>query len=407
MLITCPECSLQISDKAYSCPHCGFPIADDKPKPVRKSSKRLKLPNGFGQITRLKQPLRKPYRVMITVGHTDTGRSKTQLLKPEAYFESYNDAYMALIEYHKNPYKEAEHMTLAQLFDEWLPLQEDKVSASTFRRYRSVFKRLAKYQSMEVKLIRPRVIQEIMSELNNQSAHIKSDVKSLLNVLFDYAVINEISDKNHARNCRIDIDTKSEQEHHISFTDEEMTVLWENISDTYVQWILIQCYTGMRPDELCKVELANINLDEGYLIAGSKTEAGMNRIIPIHPCIKDFIVRQMKISSLYGSQFLLSDHFNQHKYPYEPYKKHFYRVRDRLKLDSRHKPHDCRKFFITEAKKYQLDEYAIKRIVGHKITDLTENVYTERNISWLCDQMLLIPAPQFVHMPTQDVMNDV
>ncbi|MEQ2827819.1 MAG: zinc-ribbon domain-containing protein [Anaerobutyricum hallii] len=25
-LIKCPECELQVSDKALSCPHCGFPL---------------------------------------------------------------------------------------------------------------------------------------------------------------------------------------------------------------------------------------------------------------------------------------------------------------------------------------------------------------------------------------------
>ena len=28
-LIECPECKNQISDKAVSCPHCGFPISND------------------------------------------------------------------------------------------------------------------------------------------------------------------------------------------------------------------------------------------------------------------------------------------------------------------------------------------------------------------------------------------
>lgn len=27
-LTTCPECSGKVSDKAYSCPHCGFPLRD-------------------------------------------------------------------------------------------------------------------------------------------------------------------------------------------------------------------------------------------------------------------------------------------------------------------------------------------------------------------------------------------
>ena len=27
-LIKCPECEGQVSDKAYACPHCGYPIKD-------------------------------------------------------------------------------------------------------------------------------------------------------------------------------------------------------------------------------------------------------------------------------------------------------------------------------------------------------------------------------------------
>lgn len=34
-LITCPECSGQVSDKAASCPHCGYPIAAETPQEAR------------------------------------------------------------------------------------------------------------------------------------------------------------------------------------------------------------------------------------------------------------------------------------------------------------------------------------------------------------------------------------
>ena len=54
-----------------------------------------------------------------------------------------------------------------------------------------------------------------------------------------------------------------------------------------------------------------------------------------------------------------------------------------LHLDERHRPHDGRKQFVTMAKRYNLDEYAIKRLVGHSIADLTERVYTERDFEWL------------------------
>lgn len=55
-------------------------------------------------------------------------------------------------------------------------------------------------------------------------------------------------------------------------------------------------------------------------------------------------------------------------------------------------PHDGRVTFVTFAKKYNVDEYAIKYIVGHKIKDLTERVYTKREIEWLQKELAKIPS---------------
>ena len=51
-----------------------------------------------------------------------------------------------------------------------------------------------------------------------------------------------------------------------------------------------------------------------------------------------------------------------------------------LHLRSEHRPHDPRTTFITMAKKAGVDEYVVKRLAGHKITDVTEAVYTIRDI---------------------------
>ena len=82
MLIKCLECNKEISDKAISCPNCGFPIKSTSRQP-RKSNRRKRLPNGFGQITEIKG-LRKPFRVSVTVGKNDVGRPICKFLKPEA-----------------------------------------------------------------------------------------------------------------------------------------------------------------------------------------------------------------------------------------------------------------------------------------------------------------------------------
>lgn len=59
----------------------------------------------------------------------------------------------------------------------------------------------------------------------------------------------------------------------------------------------------------------------------------------------------------------------------------------KLDFNIEHKPHDGRKTFITLAKKYKIDEYAIKYIVGHTIRDLTEKVYTDRDPEWLISEI--------------------
>ena len=62
MLIKCPECELQVSDKAVSCPHCGYPMqtSTKSRKPRNKNNKRRRLPNGFGQIELWSQLERHP-----------------------------------------------------------------------------------------------------------------------------------------------------------------------------------------------------------------------------------------------------------------------------------------------------------------------------------------------------------
>ena len=117
-LIKCPECDLQVSDKAITCPHCGYPL-DTKviKQQQRKTNKRKRLPNGFGTISELKnQNLRKPFRALVCVGKNFYGKPIYKSLKPETYFKTYNDAYAALLEYHKNPYDLDSDLTVEQLY---------------------------------------------------------------------------------------------------------------------------------------------------------------------------------------------------------------------------------------------------------------------------------------------------
>ena len=63
---------------------------------------------------------------------------------------------------------------------------------------------------------------------------------------------------------------------------------------------------------------------------------------------------------------------------YDDYRNRFNKIMK--KLGMHHKPHEARHTFITLAKRYKMDENVLKMIVGHKINDVTEAVYTHRNL---------------------------
>ena len=156
----------------------------------------------------------------------------------------------------------------------------------------------------------------------------------------------------------------------------------------YADLVIIQCYGGWRPQELGLIELENVDLDQWIMIGGIKTEAGKNRIVPIHSRIRPLVERRYRQAQELGSRYIFNyvdtDRRNSDiKLTYNRYSRVFERLKNELGLNMNHRPHDGRKHFVTKAKEYNVDEYAIKYIVGHKIMDITEKVYTARETSWL------------------------
>lgn len=381
MLITCPECELQLSDKAKTCPHCGLPMKEVE-KVIRKQKrKRMRLPNGFGRITELKGNYRNPYRVMITVGFTEDGKPIAKLLKPQSYFSTYNDAYAALVEYHKNPYDLDADIKVFELYEKWSEEYFQTLkSPSSIRTITSAWNNSKQLHNMRVKDVRARHIKGCMDDC--QSANIKSRIKSIFNLMLDYAVEHEIADKNYARTFNISnvvINEIAESKRsHIAFTESELETLWKYKDDRIVRIILIQCYSGWRPQELGLIRRENVDLNNWTFMGGMKTDAGTNRVVPISEKIKELV----KSAYEEENDYLLTDE-NGNLLTYDKLSYRFEKMIKDLQLNPEHKAHDGRKTFVSLCKKYNVDEYAIKYMVGHKISDLTESVYTERESDFL------------------------
>lgn len=151
--------------------------------------------------------------------------------------------------------------------------------------------------------------------------------------------------------------------------------------------ILVGIYSGWRPQELAVLKIADVDLANMFYSGGLKTDAGKNRIVPIHPLLADLVTKNYNQAVETGSEYLFNDPDGQQgtHLTYDKYRGRFRKVMDRLGMD--HKPHDTRHTFITKAKEVDMNEYILKMIVGHEIRDITEKVYTHRTLEDLKNEM--------------------
>lgn len=376
MLTKCNDCGGTVSDKALFCPHCGYPFDKEsvgKAKNMeRRSHKRL--PNGFGQISKIKANLRNPYRAMVTVGKSPEGKPICRLLKPVAYFPTYNDAYKALLKFHDNPYDITRTITCQELYEMWSD-EHFKDLGRTARNYKSAWKQCSYAYDIDVRELRPKHIKNCMALASSPTA--KANIKMVFGMMLDFAMEHEMVERNVAKDFALPKsivkERKEKYKGHTALSEEEISMLAKNIDDPVLMLAYVQLYTGFRPSELLAIRPDNINKDTMSITGGMKTDAGKNRVVPIHPAIENMVLDL------------------QNRMAYETYRRKLAESLERIGLPG-HSPHDLRKTFVTLAKKYKLDEYAIKRIVGHAISDITESVYTERDIEWLHEEISKIPV---------------
>lgn len=154
-----------------------------------------------------------------------------------------------------------------------------------------------------------------------------------------------------------------------SFTDAEIEKILEHRNDLYMDIVLVLCYTGLRQGELRNLKKEKVDVKNQFFTAGSKTEAGRNRRIPIHPNISPFIARWMESQGPY----LIPWHDGR-PISSTTLDRFFKRALEPLGLSSR-VPHECRHTFISKLEQQGVNDNLIRKLAGHRITDSTVRVY--------------------------------
>ena len=65
---------------------------------------------------------------------------------------------------------------------------------------------------------------------------------------------------------------------------------------------------------------------------------------------------------------------------YNQYSNGFKKIIKLLNLNKEHTPYNTRHDFYTRIKKLNFNEYIIKRIMGHSISNITERTYAHRSV---------------------------
>ena len=195
----CPECGLQVSCYAVSCPHCGYPMNPSEIKKSIGNIPRKRLPNGFGQISKIKnRNLRNPYRALVTVGKNSEGKSIVKPLYPQSYFHTYNEAYEALVEFHLKPGELPPHITVLELYYYWSKEHYAKLTSdAAIRSYRVAWQNCV--DLYDVKLCELDKESLIRCIKKAPSPSIRAKIKVLFDLMLDYAIGKGVKVENVAR----------------------------------------------------------------------------------------------------------------------------------------------------------------------------------------------------------------
>lgn len=407
-LIQCPECNAQVSDKALSCPHCGFPIiATEKPRKTTKSSARKhpKLPNGFGSIKKLSGNRTNPYAVYPPVTEF-TVNGLPVMPKAIAYTDNWYKAFGLLSAYKGGTFKPGDAIEFddKQITDAFVL---DIISAYSYGistrksetdlTFKEVYEKFLKWEIMDI--LEQTTDADKIRKLKSRERYLKAafgncsalhektfcsityeDLQSvidncplkhaskefivvLLHKMYKFAEMNGITEKDNSR--YIKIKTEDDDVSSVPFTVDELKVLWKYKEDPVVEMLIIMCLSGYR---ISAYRNLKIDLEARTFFGGVKTKNGINRTVPIHSGIYDMVKRRI---NTYGCLLY-----------YTPEK---FRADMRKKLEEigvqQHTPHDCRSTFATLCDKFKVDKIYIKRMIGHSLaSDITQSKYIEPSV---------------------------
>ena len=246
-------------------------------------------------------------------------------------------------------------MLLSALYTEWSATTADAISKSTYDGYRNCYEKYCgSIKHRKLSDIKVAELQRCVDDCK-QSPRMKQLVKVTLSSMFKYAMQNDYIQKNYASFIKVPKQIKPDKD---AFSESEIATIWEayNSGNTFMRYPLVMIYTGLRPAELRQITPRRIDLSKKVLVAGVKTEKGINREIPL--CDKIIPLVSNADFSFDRNEF------------YKKYKSAFDGMPIRYLP-----PHCCRHTAATALVLAGVDYKIIQEILGHSSFSVTADNY--------------------------------
>lgn len=346
----------------------------------------MKLPNKYGSIEKLSGSRRKPFMVRKTIGYTADGK---QIRKIVGYYETRTKALQELALFNENPYDiDIKKITVKELHKKWQEEKYPKIAHKTQQVYNMCWNYCEEVEDLPFVDVKINHLQSIVDSMGPKWSS-KKAFKVLWHQMYDFAIKNDMNVRKYSQ--YIDIGKKTTILKRVPFEENEIDLFWENVARMeFIDTILILIYTGMRIGELLDIKIENVYIEKKYMQGGSKTKAGKNRIIPIHERILPLVKKWYDSAKEIGSEYLIYNHEGKQMLYWNFYHEKWEKIIEQLELDKSHRPHDTRHTFATRMDRTTANKLCIKRIMGHSSKDITDKVYTHKDVRELLEAVNML-----------------
>lgn len=337
----------------------------------------MKLPNGYGSITKLPGNRRKPYAVRKTVN----GRQK--YLKFESTFEK---ALAWLVDYNKSPsVLDSADLTFSRLYHLEMKERCTRIADTTRKNYDIAFKHCAPIHDTCIVDLKVSDLQAIIHQasLSGAGHPTQKKIRQVMHNVYNYAVKYQLIHPTANISQFVDIDIPRRKYRKKPFNTRQLNrvrAIADDASNPLSPWamaVVMMCYCGTRPSEFIAILKQDVKLKSRHFkVRDSKTAAGRNRLVPISRKVLPYYQYWMNRP---GKTLIADD--DGAPLSYCQMRKHFMAVMKAARCN--HRMHECRHTCATWLDDKGANKLAIKRILGHATQDITDGVYTHKSLHQL------------------------